>query len=269
MITNATRDPSRTLTLRRAYTADYNRRWKQVKAAGREFLQSGNLTAFTPEQQAAQYRAFLQTQIDQFVDPEGQWQNRYIRAAYTRGLNSAHMDLRRSGVPVDDADVVGQFAHAQALAMLQAQARQDLRKINTVAMQQLQDKVALALASGMPLPEVQKVANDRINKIGMTRSRQLVGTLIVGTVADAFLNRVVDFGVALVSPIVEMQYTTAGDDRVCPVCEASATQDNGNGPGVYTIQEARGLIPQHVGCRCGWRISVAGLPGVRIPRRAR
>lgn len=37
---------------------------------------------------------------------------------------------------------------------------------------------------------------------------------------------------------------TAGDDKVCPICEALAED------GPYTLDEARGLIPRHVNCRC-------------------
>jgi hypothetical protein len=224
------------------------RRWKKVKKDAKTFLLSGALVGLTAQQRANQYRAYVETQVEKFVDIDGNWQNKYLRAAYMRGLANAHIDLSRSGVAVDDTDVIGMFAHAQALAMLQARARQDLRKINTVAMQEMQDKVALAFVSGMPLPEVQKEADKSINRFGMSRSRQLVAVVIVGAVADAFLNRVVDFGISLVSPVVEMTFTTAGDDRVCVTCQGLSEKDNGNGAGVYTIQEARGLIPVHINC---------------------
>lgn len=39
---------------------------------------------------------------------------------------------------------------------------------------------------------------------------------------------------------------TAGDDKVCPVCEDIAE----NGP--YTVNEARSLIPAHPNCRCAF-----------------
>jgi hypothetical protein len=39
---------------------------------------------------------------------------------------------------------------------------------------------------------------------------------------------------------------TAGDDKVCPICEDIEE----NGP--YTINEARGLIPAHPRCRCAF-----------------
>jgi hypothetical protein len=43
-----------------------------------------------------------------------------------------------------------------------------------------------------------------------------------------------------------VEVLTAGDDDVCPICEAIAE----NNP--YTIAEARGLIPAHPNCRCAF-----------------
>lgn len=42
-------------------------------------------------------------------------------------------------------------------------------------------------------------------------------------------------------PIVQIQ--TAGDDKVCDICEDFEGE-------TYTLQEARGLIPAHINCRC-------------------
>ena len=41
------------------------------------------------------------------------------------------------------------------------------------------------------------------------------------------------------------EWTTAGDERVCPEC--------GGWEGIkMTIEEARGMIPLHPNCRCDW-----------------
>jgi hypothetical protein len=44
----------------------------------------------------------------------------------------------------------------------------------------------------------------------------------------------------------EVEVLTAADDLVCPICE----EISGDGP--YTLDEAEGLIPAHVFCRCGF-----------------
>lgn len=268
MITNATIDPSRTAGIRRAYSADFKRRWNEARKAARRGLLSGeHLTGLTPEQQAASYGRYLTAVMDQFVSPTGQWQNPYIRQAYVRGLANADLELRRAGtIPRDNPDdVIGRFAHAQALAMLQARARGDLQRIQTATAQQAQAQIAVALAAGLPLPEVWQEVDGRMQKTGVNRALLLAGWFAVGAVAEGTLGRLSDYGIGLVEPLVEMQFTTAGDANVCPICIELSTRDNGRGPGVYTIADARGIIPVHGRCRCSWRPSMAG---VHLPRRA-
>lgn len=268
MITSATIDPSRTAGIRRAYTADFRRRWNHTRREARAGLLSGeHLAGFTPEQQAATYGRYLTAVMDQFVSPTGQWQNPYIRQAYVRGLANADLELRRTGtIPRDNPDdVIGRFAHAQALAMIQVRARGDLQRIQTVTAQQAQDRIAVALAAGLPLPEVWHEVDGRMQKTGVNRTLLLVGWLAVGAAASGVLSRLADYGISTVEPDIEMQFTTAGDGSVCPVCIELSTRDNGRGPGVYTVAEARGVIPVHGRCRCSWKPSMSG---ARLPRRA-
>jgi len=44
---------------------------------------------------------------------------------------------------------------------------------------------------------------------------------------------------------VAVEWSTAGDDRVCELCEPLHGI-------VLTPEEARGLLPRHDGCRCCW-----------------
>lgn len=61
--------------------------------------------------------------------------------------------------------------------------------------------------------------------------------------AESTLDRFESVGVENVTADVE--FRSADDSRVCPICESL----DGNR---YTIGEARGLIPQHPRCRCAW-----------------
>jgi SPP1 gp7 family putative phage head morphogenesis protein len=56
---------------------------------------------------------------------------------------------------------------------------------------------------------------------------------------------------------VDAEYTTADDNKVCPKCR----QLEGN---VYTIDEARGIIPVHPNCRCAWNPVVRDPSGVAL-----
>lgn len=51
---------------------------------------------------------------------------------------------------------------------------------------------------------------------------------------------------------LQAEFTTAGDGKVCRACQARVGQ-------VYTLEEAEGIIPLHIGCRCIWlAVLVAG-----------
>ena len=55
--------------------------------------------------------------------------------------------------------------------------------------------------------------------------------------------------------MVEAEFQTAGDDRVCPQCAAL----NGE---IYKVEDARGVIPVHPRCRCNWLPVVGDRPGI-------
>ena len=43
----------------------------------------------------------------------------------------------------------------------------------------------------------------------------------------------------------KVEWVTAGDDRVCEECAGLEAE-------VFTLDQARGLIPLHPNCRCAW-----------------
>ena len=81
----------------------------------------------------------------------------------------------------------------------------------------------------------------------------LTRTEVINAHAEATLNSYVEAGLEGVT--VNAEYTTAGDDKMCPKCVALQGRP-------YTIDEARGLIPQHPNCRCAWSPVVVDPQGV-------
>jgi SPP1 gp7 family putative phage head morphogenesis protein len=61
--------------------------------------------------------------------------------------------------------------------------------------------------------------------------------------AEGQLDSFEDLGVRELG--ITAEWSTAGDERVCPRCSALEGH-------IYTVEEARGMIPQHPGCRCSW-----------------
>jgi SPP1 gp7 family putative phage head morphogenesis protein len=101
---------------------------------------------------------------------------------------------------------------------------------------------------------------NRVDKIGITRAKMLARTEIINAHAEATLNTYDEAGLDGVTLLSE--FSTAQDESVCPICEELSQQDNGNGPGVFTIEQARGVIPVHPNCRCGWLPIVVDPEGI-------
>lgn len=236
-------DPSKTLKIRQAYTNQQRRIFATAVSRTEEAL--ANLPDNPTQNQIEDYISALLLLL-MLPLSNGTSVYPYVQAAYLRGVTNANLDLRAGGIAVDGAEFA---VLTQAVHRFSLQARQD----QTQAM--LRD-VYMGTVSGVRGEFGQVVERPLIDRVkgqlkrGLTLAVTVGGTALVGIVADAFLNRVTDFGIALVSPLIEAKYLTAGDSRVCVICQALADADNGNGPGIYTIQQARGLIPQHPNCRC-------------------
>lgn len=102
--------------------------------------------------------------------------------------------------------------------------------------------LAEGLASGWT---VHRMATQMSAQAGLAfkRAVTIVRTEIIRTHAEAQLDALEDLGERKVGVAVEWQ--TAEDNAVCPKCE-------GNEGEVFSIEDARGMIPVHPNCRCAW-----------------
>jgi SPP1 gp7 family putative phage head morphogenesis protein len=75
------------------------------------------------------------------------------------------------------------------------------------------------------------------------RAMMLARTEIIRAYAEATLQEFRNWGVEGVS--AKAEWSTAGDDRVCPKCAPMEGR-------IFTLDEASGLIPFHPNCRCAW-----------------
>jgi len=252
-------DPSKTLKIRQSYTNQQRKLFTTAVTQTDKAL--ANFPDNPTQNQIDEYTAALLALLMMPLST-GNLLYPYVNAAYLRGVTNANIDLRAGGIVVTGAElaVLTQAVHRFSLQARQDQTQAMIRKIYTEMVFGINDE--MLLEDEIPIA-------DRVKKrlrAGLNLAVVVGGTAIVGIVADAFLNRVVDFGIALVSPIIETRFTTMEDDRVCPECLELETKDIGNGAGIYTIQQARGIIPVHFGCRCGWSIIILKkqIPFIRI-----
>ena len=252
-------DPSKTLEIRKKFTNQQRRIFTTAVSRTDEVL--ANLPDNPTQNQIDTYLSALLALLMLNIT-SGIATVPYVQAAYIRGVTNANLDLRAGGLPVEGAQsaILTQAVHRFSLQAKQDQTQAILRSIYMDTVSGVSDE--FGNDDERPLPDRVK---SQLRK-GLNLAVLVGGTRLVGIVADAFLNRVTDFGIALVSAVAEAQFVTQGDDRVCPSCAFLETQDLGNGPGVYTIGQARGLIPVHFGCRCTFSAIVLGynLPLLRF-----
>lgn len=253
----AQRDPTRTVTLRRQYAADIRRHFGALKAEIEMVIGNGLLgpDGFTDRDDVAAFVAWLRNAVARLVlgvdgGPPDRWQLPYTRSAYLRGINAADRSLAGSVANPLPVEVFGIFTYQAELDALYRQAYDDLANIGAALIEQVEARLVEAATAGLSNAELLALITDRVNKIGITRGVTLAATAVVGTVAEATLSRLVSYGITQVGPVVE--FTTAGNP--CPICAGLRDRDvSGLGPGIYLIAEARGLIPVHPRCRCGWQ----------------
>jgi SPP1 gp7 family putative phage head morphogenesis protein len=275
-------DPTRTLTLRTQYARAMRRRFVALRRAlrtsvverdafGRQprptIFQAAPERAWDFPTEAAMLVAFLgwldrqiDTEILEVDTREGtqvtqhrHWQDTFLRQAYLTGILAARRQLQRAGVPIDmESQLFGGLLtipmHAQRLDLLTVHAFEDLQGITAAMRQAISRAAATGLAQEASPEPLATELSAPIAAIGARRAEQLARTGVIAAVAEAVLTEAQRHGVDAVRVEPEYIFTTVADSRVCPRCSALEGK-------TFSISKARGMIPQHSGCRCAWSIS--------------
>lgn len=186
---------------------------------------------------------------------ENAWTNKYITTAYKKGIIRGRQELKNKGYIVPELqggfDLQSTFnsnVNKDAIAVLYSRMYKGLKNITDEMLKQVFNVLAQDITENKGPNEIVKEINDRIEKIGITRSRKLAQTEIVRAHHQATIKEYERWGVVGVTVLAEL--LTAGDDRVCSICKEASRKNNGFGEGVYTLDQAMGLIPIHALCRC-------------------
>lgn len=202
---------------------------------------------------AAKQKAFSQwlgTALAQMLEEDattGQvpaWLKSFVKAAYSKGIQTATGLIEKSRPEIRQAitQIIGTPFHRERLEGIFERNFTELKGL-TAAMN---TKIQRALADGLTAGDNPKAMAARIAEetgISKSRARTIARTETIRTNAEAQLNTFERFGIRDVE--LDAEWITAGDDRVCPECEPREGK-------VFSIDEARGMIPLHPNCRCGW-----------------
>lgn len=273
-------DPTRTLMIRRKFVGDLTRRFKRLKTALVGFLVTHDalgLKTFTtrmvtmqqdrefqfltdPQKLDAFNRWFAQQvaadifSVPEGTDPTRPWTAQYVESAYKRGLLNAYFSAKAADLfgAVEVGDLSSQqflrdsFLQPETLnkvRLLATRVFEDLKGVTSIMGSQMNRILAQGMIDGTGPLELANLMSKTID--GLTNQRALViaRTEVINAHAEGQLDSFKKLGVEELG--VKAEFSTAGDDRVCPICEGMEGK-------LYNVDEAHGIIPVHPNCRCTW-----------------
>lgn len=268
-------DPTQTITLRKRYERAIVRRIinlrKKIAPAVTDLLGSvavanarQRYTFPTDAGKVPAFRRWLDRMVDEnileVVSRDGatitgrrNWQDVFVRSAYQKGLSDAYGRLAETGY-VNPLDISGRAMapsasmfnvpiHARTLESLFTRNFEDLRGITDAMSSRISRALTQGLAEGRSPLRIASILRKEVDGVGIRRARVLARTEIIRAHAEATLNSYQQAGVEGVDVMAE--WLTAGDGKVCSVCASLSGR-------VYTIAEAKGMLPRHPNCRCAW-----------------
>jgi SPP1 gp7 family putative phage head morphogenesis protein len=287
LILNRAADPSQTATLRNAFAQAMQKRFNTFRKTVIEVVDEDDVfglmvnrkpgpRAFAFPRSSDKVGAFMKwlkqqaeddilqvTQIEQVgASVDAAWTNTYIRQSYKKGIHKARQQLGTAAQPFSltggiEAAMVNAF-HVDRLGLLYTRAFNDLQGITQAMDKQISKVLAEGLAKGLNPRAIARQLNQVITGMGKDlsitdtlgryipakrRAELLARTEIIRAHAEAQLQEFENWGIEGVS--VKAEILTTKDKRTCPRCLRLEKQ-------VFTIDEARGVIPVHPACRCIW-----------------
>jgi SPP1 gp7 family putative phage head morphogenesis protein len=270
-------DPSRTFLIRRQFVTDFRRRFKKISSVITKFIDtedSFGLRArrepvfklareyafLTDAQKLNQFKMWLTAQVEAgFLTPIGgvegkPWTAQYVESAYQKGILRAYTDTHAAELVEPAAFYEGgreQFLlstfntplSVEKLQMLQTRTFEAMEGLTVDMKKQLNYHLAQGLSRGESPLKIARTMRKSIAGLSRTRALRIARTEIVRAQAEGQLTGFERLGIEKVGAKVE--WSTAGDQLVCVECDEMEGE-------VFTIKEARGLIPLHPNCRCAW-----------------
>jgi SPP1 gp7 family putative phage head morphogenesis protein len=192
------------------------------------------------------------------------WLDKYLKEAYARGITRAREELRKAGysVPMIAASgglpaIMAAPIHVDTLAMLYTRTFNDLVGITDAMRQHIARLIAEGFMAGtnprvLARRLVAAINGKGIGELGIfdklgrfipakRRAEILARTEIIRAHHYANVMEYKSWGVYGVSVMAE--FSTAGDHRVCSICEGLEGQ-------IFTLDEILPMIPRHPQCRC-------------------
>ena len=267
-------DPTRTGLIRRAFEAEIYKRFRWLKGEilravdakdgfdlRTKSVRNARFGFESDTRKIGEFGDWFQKKIDTGViggTVGDSWSDRYIQDGYEKGAGRAFTDVRKPALASKNGSVSDFFNGSrdeflrssfgapetiEKLNGLVSRTFMDLKGATNVMADQVRRELADGLVRGQGPREIARRMTNRIDKIGRTRANIIARTEIIRAHSEGQLDAMEKLDVVEVGVMVE--WSTAGDDRVCQLCQPLEAV-------VMKIAEARGIIPRHPQCRCTW-----------------
>lgn len=185
--------------------------------------------------------------------PGAPWTAKYIESAYKKGkVNAFAKSKVKQSIFEPEftkkqsnfiTEAFGQPEATAKIELLATRSFEELKGITAAMSQRMNRILANGMVEGQGPVQIAREMSDSIEGITNQRALVLARTEVIHAHAEGQLDQFTELGVEEVG--VEAEWSTAGDDRVCPQCEEMEGK-------TFTVEEAHGMIPLHPSCRCTW-----------------
>lgn len=187
------KDPTRTAAIRKAWESQLKRRFRRLRGRVNKQFAQGRIPL------DADYVEFFDAWFAREVALlfAGDWQERYVEQAYLQGMAASNI-----ATTITAAD-------REAMALLKRQASTEVASALNVMKSQASERLAQGILERSSKSKLAKTINDRVNKIGQTRS------LLVANTSPAYSSNVAEVKAAeAIGGEIKMLWITRQDERV-------------------------------------------------------
>jgi hypothetical protein len=230
--------------IEKRWRAQYNNRFKAMKGRVNRLFAEAN-EANSPEF-VQMFQVWFSNNINQLLLEGGVanasivWQNEFIKQAYIRGVTASNAALARSKIVLPAVQL-------SPLKLIEQKSFSDLKGIVGETEAQVYRALITGIENSESKSKLAKAINDRVDKIGRTRSHVLVNTRTTETYNAAEIAQA-EAAAKASGADIEMEWFTEGDSRV-------RTTHALRNRKLYSPTAAQRLIGEP-GCRCHVKLKV-------------
>lgn len=212
-----------------------------------------------------QVEAFLKWLADQmqelfYQQAEDSWWNEYIRRGWQQGANRA-WNAWKTTPKTDLLNAFNQPVSLEKVKLLAGRVLTELKGVTQAMATTMSRTLVDGLVRGDSPRDVGKALNTSVDKIGRVRANAIAQTETVRAHAEGQLDMLESVGMQNVGVMVEWSTSHLGVTRITGSKKRGTLSGGNPSPCglckpmegvVFSLSEARGMIPRHPNCRCSF-----------------